>query len=64
MILLDTDVLIDILRSYPPALEWSKSRQSDTPMTSGYVAMELIQGCRDRDDLRRVMDLLETCQVY
>lgn len=64
MILLDTDILIDILRSYPRALEWSNSRQSDTPVTSGYVAMELIQGCRNQDDLRRVMDLLRTCQVH
>jgi predicted nucleic acid-binding protein len=43
MLLLDTDVLIDIQRGRPQALEWF-SRLTELPAISGLVAMELIQG--------------------
>jgi len=43
MILLDTDVMVDILRGYEPAKEWLASvEEIGVP---GLVAMELIQGC-------------------
>jgi predicted nucleic acid-binding protein len=49
MILLDSDVLIDLLRKYPPAMAWFDTLQEDEElMVSGYVFMELIQGCRNK----------------
>ena len=49
MILLDSDVLIDLLRKYPPAMVWFDALQEDEElMVSGYVVMELIQGCRNK----------------
>jgi predicted nucleic acid-binding protein len=49
MILLDSDVLIDLLRKYPPAAAWFNALHGDEElMVSGYVVMELIQGCRNK----------------
>jgi predicted nucleic acid-binding protein len=53
MILLDSDVLIDLLRKYPPAMAWFDTLQEDEElMVSGYVFMELIQGCRNKAGIR------------
>jgi len=42
MILLDTDVMIDLLRGYPPAKEWFDSLDDDAIFTlPGFVMMEL-----------------------
>ena len=54
MILLDTDVMIDLLRQYPPAVEWLDSLGSEEIILPGFVAMELIQGCRDKAEQREL----------
>ena len=55
MILLDSDVLIDLLRKYPPAMAWFDALQEDEELVvSGYVVMELIQGCRNKVEQDRV----------
>jgi predicted nucleic acid-binding protein len=47
MRLLDTDVMIDILRDYAPAIEWLSSLQDEeAPGLPGFVVMELVQGER------------------
>ncbi|MBC8509487.1 MAG: hypothetical protein H8D34_31945 [Chloroflexi bacterium] len=47
MILLDSDVMIDLLRQYPPALQWFDALDEDEELAlPGYVVMELIQGCQ------------------
>jgi predicted nucleic acid-binding protein len=60
MILLDSDVMIDILRNYPPAMEWFDALDENEEIAlPGYVLMELIQGCRNRaeqDRLQRAVD--------
>jgi predicted nucleic acid-binding protein len=49
MILLDSDVLIDLLRKYPPAVGWFDALHEDEELVvSGYVVMEVIQGERER----------------
>ncbi|MFL5245997.1 MAG: hypothetical protein ACJ8FY_28335 [Gemmataceae bacterium] len=40
--LLDTDVLVDILRSHPPALAWLKSLTNAPIALAGLAAMELV----------------------
>ena len=47
MILLDTDIMIDVLRQYPPALEWLKTLSDEEMILSGFVVMELILGLLD-----------------
>ncbi len=65
MILLDSDVLIDLLRKYPPAMAWFDALQEDEElMVSGYVVMELIQGCRNKveqDRVRRELPRMGWC---
>lgn len=55
MILLDSDVMIDLLRQYPPALQWFDTLDEDGEVAlPGYVVMELIQGCRNRQEQERI----------
>lgn len=62
--MLDTDVLVDLMRSYAPAVQWLADL-NDTPIVvSGFAVMELIQGCRSQADLRRVMKLIESYEVH
>lgn len=48
MLLLDTDIMIDVLRKYPPALAWLASLGSTELVLPGLVVMELVQGCRNK----------------
>jgi len=64
MILLDSDVLIDLLRKYPPATEWFSALHEDEELVlSGYVAMELIQGCRNKAEQDRMRRELGVCRA-
>ncbi len=64
MILLDSDVLIDLLRNYPPAMDWFDALDEDEEVAlSGYVVMELIQGCRNRMEQERLQRELATYGV-
>jgi predicted nucleic acid-binding protein len=53
MIVADTDVMVDLLRSFQPAIQWLESL-NDRVILPGFVVMELIDGCTDRSDQRRV----------
>ena len=50
MILLDTDVMIDLLRRHPPAMVWIESVRREAIGLPGLVVMELLQGCRSSDE--------------
>jgi predicted nucleic acid-binding protein len=64
MILLDSDVLIDLLRQHPPAVGWFDALdEEDELAVPGYVVMELIQGCRNKAELERVQRELATYGV-
>jgi len=55
MILLDSDVMIDLLRQYPPAVEWFDTLEDEEEIIlPGYVVMELIQGCRNKIEQERL----------
>ena len=56
-LLLDTSVLIDVLRQYPPAQTWLS--QQDAPGVASVVWIELLQGVRDREAQRRALKALE-----
>jgi predicted nucleic acid-binding protein len=64
MILLDSDVMIDLLRQYPPAMKWFDTLDDEEEIVlSGYVVMELIQGCRDKAEQARVQRELAACGI-
>jgi len=48
MVLVDTDIMIDVLRQFPEALAWLASIGAEAIVVPGFVAMELVQGCRNR----------------
>ncbi len=59
MMLLDSDVMVDLLRQYPPALQWLDELDPDEEVdVSGYVVMELIQGCQNKMEQERVLHVL------
>lgn len=65
MILFDSDILIDLLRDHPPALEWFDSLPDEENLiVSGYVVLELIQGCKNRYDLDKVQKSLTRFTIY
>jgi hypothetical protein len=62
MILLDTDIMVDVLRGYEPAKEWLKSAQEIG--VPGLVAMELIQGCQNTKEQRQLEKSLSEYQLF
>jgi len=54
MLLLDSDVVIDILRQHPGATAWLASIQGHSLAVPGFVALEVIDGCRDGTELAMV----------
>ena len=54
MILLDKDVMIDLLRQYPPAMAWLDSLGEEEIVLPGFVMMELIQGCQDKAEQNKI----------
>lgn len=56
MYLLDTDILIDIQRGHAPALAWFASLL-EIPRLPGFVVMELVQGARNKQEVRKVLQL-------
>jgi len=62
MILLDTDVMIDVLRGYEPAKTWLESAQEIG--LPGLVAMELIQGCANAKEQRQLEKALSGFPLY
>jgi len=46
--LLDPDIMTDVLRGFPPAVDWLGSLTGDAPALPGFVVIELMMGCRTR----------------
>jgi predicted nucleic acid-binding protein len=62
MLLLDTDVLIDIQRGYAPAIAWF-ARLQEIPSVPGLVVMELIQNAQNKQKIREVLKLVAPLPV-
>ncbi len=62
MLLLDTDILIDIERGHTPAVDWF-SKLGEIPSIPGLVVMELIQGASNAKELRRTVKLVDPLTV-
>ncbi len=64
MILLDTDVFVDVLRGYPPAVAWLTSLGSEMLGVPGLVAMELLQDCSNRKEQSQMEAKLRPYCIY
>ena len=62
MFLLDTDILVDILRGHPPAVAWFASL-TELPSIPGLVVMELIQDAETQERIDRAMKLVAPLSV-
>lgn len=63
MIILDTDVMIDVLRRHPPAIAWLESVGEEEITLPGFVVMELIQGCRNKAEQEKLEKELASYSV-
>lgn len=63
MILLDTDVMIDVLREYPPAMVWLNSLGEEEITLPGFVVMELFQGCKNKAEQQKIEKELQAYDV-
>jgi predicted nucleic acid-binding protein len=63
MRLVDSDVVIDLLRQHPPAVAWFNSIP-ERPGLPGFVLMELVAGCQTRAEMQRMMRHLRPFHVY
>jgi predicted nucleic acid-binding protein len=63
MILLDSDVMIDLLRRYSPAIDWLDSLGEEEIMLPGFVVMELLQGCKNKTEQAKVEQFLTGFQI-
>jgi predicted nucleic acid-binding protein len=57
VILLDTDILIDIQRGLTSAVEWF-NQLDELPAVPGFVVMELIQGANNAAQVRQILKLI------
>ena len=62
MLLLDTDVMVDLFREYPHALEWVTARNEQIVLP-GYVVMELVQGCKNKIEQERLEKTLSAYAI-
>ena len=62
MALLDTDVIVDCLREVPVAESWLAANAGEQFILPGIVAMELVAGCRDNEELRQLRRYLAGIQ--
>ncbi|MEL6606347.1 MAG: type II toxin-antitoxin system VapC family toxin [Cyanobacteria bacterium J06614_10] len=63
MYLLDTDILIDVQRGHTPAVAWFASLP-EVPGIPGFVIMELVQGARDKQAVRKILELVAPLPVF
>jgi len=54
---LDADICIDLLRGYTPAMTWFAGAPKSDIAVPGFVALELVAGCRDGQS-RKHLDVL------
>ena len=63
MLVVDTDVMVDLMRRYQPALDWLKGLGDEQLLIPGYVAMELIDGCNNTREVRATREFLSRHRI-
>jgi len=64
LLVIDTNVLVGVLRRKPPALKWLNSATNETFIVPGFVVMELVAGCENAQELADVDELMKKFTVY
>src|SRR5262245_43141964 len=63
MLLLDTDILIDLQRKYAPAMKWFASLH-ERPGVPGLVVMELVQNAQNKQQVQDALNLTSPFPVH
>lgn len=61
--LLDSNIFIDILRGYAPAVDWMKANRELTLAIPSLVRMELVLGVQNKAEQEKVVKLLKPFPV-
>jgi len=59
----DSDIMVDTLRKYPPALSWLNSITNEVYILPGFVVMELINGCKNKAEQIKVEREVEKYEI-
>ena len=62
-LLIDTAVIVDLLRNHEPALEWKSSRHGEFIGISPYVFMEVMNVARDHRAQNRALAFLHQFEM-
>ena len=62
MTLVDTDIMIDVLREFAPALVWFYNLDDEIALP-GFVVMELIQGSTNKTEQVKVTSVIRRSKV-
>jgi predicted nucleic acid-binding protein len=63
--LLDSDVVIDVLRGYLPAIRWLQSLPADEELgLPGFAMFELMEGCENKQAMQRLQRHVRHYRVY
>lgn len=63
MIIVDSDIFIDVFRQHPAALSWFKSLGDERIILPGFVAMELLQGCPNKLEQLKLKQYLDQYEI-
>lgn len=63
MVLVDTDVVVDCLRGTAPSREWLQRTSTEALGLPGVVAMELLIGCWNREEIQYLQKFLNTFSI-
>ena len=65
MVLLDSDIMVDLIRNFPPAVAWLRETWARGERVSlpGFVVMELVQGCRSTEETNKVEKELQNYNI-
>ncbi len=63
MVILDTDIVIDCLSIYQPALDWLDSLKLEGIVLPGFVVIELMQGVRNNIEQKRLERKIEIYEI-
>jgi predicted nucleic acid-binding protein len=64
MLVLDTDIMIDVLRGYPDTMAWLATNLDEELVLPAPVVMELIKGCVGRKGVTELRTFLKPLQIY
>ncbi|GIV07721.1 MAG: hypothetical protein KatS3mg017_0923 [Fimbriimonadales bacterium] len=62
MLVLDTDVMVDLQRGFPPALDWF-GQLPEAPAITVITVLELLQGCRNQREQAAIEQLIQRMPV-